>query len=55
MEEEKKPEPTPLKTPSPLVQEEAEHHSDNLQDYDEYASDLSPENEASERELEEEE
>ena len=55
MEEEKKTVPVPMKTPSPMIEDEAEHHSDNLNDYNEYASGLSSEGEASEREQAEEE
>ena len=45
----------PLKTPSPLIEEEAEHQSDNLNDYDEYTGGSSSENETSEGKQEEQE
>ena len=48
VEEVKKPVPAPLKTPSPLIEEEVEHHNNNLNDYDEYAGGSSSKERASE-------
>ena len=55
MEEKEKTVPAPQKTPSPLIEEEVEHQSDNLNNYDEYAGGSSSENKGNEEEEEEHE